>query len=231
MTLGRNYETAAVEYGHGRNLGGIEYGGSGYITSVGNDAMSTPFAHMHRDSVDDGKDVLQGYALRWFKVIDHKQRYQVFLPGSLDESLAENKVVGFLLGHDESRCAATTKDHLTLHADKHGLAFRLRIPPTSLGQEIKAGVSSNRLCAMSAGVIFGKSEMKVIEGVEIHFIKTAEISEISLVQSGACKPAFAHLRSYDGQSLEQDCRQGAVMSDGAYVEMMKAWRKLADVLH
>jgi HK97 family phage prohead protease len=136
-----------------RGFGDIEFGGGGYVDSIDNHRIAT--APNVFTPTDDHK-ILRGYAVRWNKPIyqPHKEAdYCVLLAGCFAASLVGNSVVRFLHQHNEGRCVATTRDYLTLHADKNGLAFELSIPSSKLGAETKALVTAHDKTAISVGFL------------------------------------------------------------------------------
>jgi HK97 family phage prohead protease len=139
----------------------------------------------------------------------------------------DSSVKALHFDHDESVTISTTRNGLILLGDEYGVAMRLHVPRTALGAKAVALVRSNQRQALSVGVTMHDCDSQIIDGVEIVIVKRATLREVSLVLKGACEPAFAILVDADGcQTLEQDCKSLRVLSDGAYVALMRAVRKL-----
>lgn len=85
--------------------------------------------------------------------------------------------------------------------------------------------------ALSAGLIMHGGEFVDIEGARIKVIKSATLEELSLVQVGACKPAFCGLIDADGaRSLEDDANSLRILKDSSANRVTKALAALQEAL-
>ncbi|WP_063685966.1 HK97 family phage prohead protease [Bradyrhizobium stylosanthis] len=213
----RDYEIAA---------GGpfdLEYGGGGFVSAVDGKsvAISAPG--------DEARQHLQGYALRWRSLIEQGDKYFYFLPHAIRNPMwGEPKRL--LFDHDEGEVIATTLSGLQLHCDDHGLAMRLVIGNDPARRKAYDTVKSGERTALSVGVTM-RGDFVEVDGIRVKMVKSATLHEISLVRSGACKPAFCSLVDADeARSLETDSNTLKILSDGAARDVMRALEKVAESL-
>jgi len=134
-----------------------------------------------------------GYATRWLKPHAHPKTgdIEVFLAGCFARSLTGHKAIRFLCGHREANLVATSADDLELATDDEGLAFRLRIPHTEMGSEVRNLVRYGQADQMSVGYTVEVDHWKTIDGTRVRIIADASLNEISLVECGAVPGTFA----------------------------------------
>ena len=66
---------------------------------------------------------------------------------------------------------------MVLRADDYGVAMRLVVPRTSLGEKAVALVRSNDRQALSAGVTTYDNDYQVVDGLNIKIVKRATRSQ------------------------------------------------------
>jgi HK97 family phage prohead protease len=231
-----DYETMArrrdIEDGRrGYSIGG----GGGWVQSI--DGRSNPppvFAGLPSPTPAafqrDHKAVIHGYAILFNKVMFNNGRYITVLPGAFGKHLMVGDEIFFQHDHDTDMKVGSTRHYLSIFVDDVGVAFRLRVPPTELGDRTIELVTSNVMQAMSAGIQVTEAECKEMEGVEVLVARRAVLRECSLVTRGACGPAFAASGNIDNCcSLEDDCNSGRMKSEMHWAHMMRASRKLVSL--
>jgi HK97 family phage prohead protease len=199
----------------------LEYGaGGGFITQVDRKRIASP---SRVESVEDGR-VLQGYACLYNKpVVDGGVKS--ICVGAFDAWLSDRRNnVGFWLDHDESKCVGDTDNGLELHSDHVGLAFRFKFPETHLGRFAKQLAIEQEYTGMSVGFSYRNNNVIELEGTKVSLIKDAALQEISFVKLGAIQTAFGMLVDPD-KSLQDACRT-SLPSDGAYMRLMRALKRL-----
>ncbi len=198
----------------------LEYGGGGFITSVGgrprNEELSLKYLQGDQSEsvakVDAGA-TLQGLATVYMKphYYQKEKRFEVFEVGCFAKTLLSDDPVRLLLDHDEGQVVSVTGAGLELYSDKTGLAFRSEIPDTSAGVRAQKLASSG--CAgMSVGYRVHREEKATIAGEECWFIKEASLYEITICRpgNGAVKEAFAYLSDPQTCSLRESMADFAV---------------------
>jgi len=208
----RDYEIAA---------GGpfdLEYGGGGFVSAIDGKSIA---------SAETVRQHLQGYALRWRSLIEQNGKYFYFLPHSIKNPMW-GEAKRLLFDHNEGEVIATTLSGLQLHCDDHGLAMRLVIGNDPSRQKAYETVKSGGRTALSVGVTM-RGEFVEVGDIRVKMVKSADLHEISLVASGACKPAFCSLIDADeSRSLEVDSKTRKILNDGAARDFMRALQNLAD---
>jgi HK97 family phage prohead protease len=212
----------------------LEYGGGGFITHIDRKLVVPPYTVK---AVDDGaprmtaaqewaqRKHVQGYAVRWHSIINQGDKYFFFLPGSIKYPMLDEPKQ-LLFDHNESEVIATTRDGLVLHADDYGLALRLYIDHRPIRQKALQTVRSGERTALSVGVIMHGNEYKEIDGLRIRMVRSATLEEVSLVPTGACRPAYCTLIDGEGaRSLEDDAKSLRVLTDGAAQAFTNALRE------
>ncbi|MBR0884529.1 HK97 family phage prohead protease [Bradyrhizobium japonicum] len=210
----RDYEIAA---------GGpidLEYGGGGFVSAVDGKSIAP----------SDGGEVrqhLQGYALRWRSLIEQNGNYFYFLPHAIKNPMW-GEAKRLLFDHNEGEVIATTLSGLQLHCDDHGLAMRLVIGDDPARRKAYETVKSGERTALSVGVTM-RGEFVEVDDIRVKMVKNAALHEISLVGSGACKPAFCGLVDADAsRSLVMDSKTARILNDGAARDFMRALQKVAE---
>lgn len=195
----------------------------GFITSVG------------VKSVGDGPPLpakellLQGYALRWDTPIEQgKNNYMVFAKDSIVSPM-KGGIKRLHFDHDESVTIATTESGLLLMTDEYGLAMRWPVRDTPQGRKAVDSVRKGERDGLSVGVRIERSLTGSEDGVHLRYVKEARLSEISLVRKGACAPAFCTVIDAETSlGFEHDCKSLRMLSDGAYVAVVRAIRALTE---
>lgn len=212
----RDYEVAA---------GGpfdLEYGGGGFVSAIdGKSIVPSPGEEVRHH--------LQGYALKWRSLIEQNGKYFYFLPHSIKNPMW-GEAKRLLFDHNEGEVIATTLSGLQLHCDDHGLAMRLVIGNDPTRRKAYETVKSGERTALSVGVTM-RGEFVEVDGIRVKMVKSATLHEVSLVASGACKPAFCSLvDADDSRSLKTDSDTHRILSDGAARDFMRALQNLADAI-
>jgi len=143
---------------------GLEFGGAGFVTSVGG-AHITSAASANGVAADykllTGPKHIQGMATFYKKIHPYKGMFDYFAPGCFSRSLTGKRAIRFHLAHKVEELLGTTADRLEIHGCEEGIAFRLELPDTELGAEVKSEVQSGKLTGMSVGYQIHDSEIKV----------------------------------------------------------------------
>jgi HK97 family phage prohead protease len=168
------------------------------------------------------------------KVIWHDREIKVVMRGAFAKCINSGANIKFLLNHDHGKVVGSTQDGLELHADEYGVGFRFPLPDTPLGREARHLASSGTYECMSIGFDDMRQEYKEIEGEKVLVLHDGRLNEISLVGRGAIANAYAQLVPAEscGPTLRGDCLQMPMqlLSNGAYVKLMKSMRALRDAL-
>lgn len=143
-----------------------------------------------------------GYATRFKKPHPYKGGIDVFMPGCFAKSLIQRSDVRLLADHNEFKLLNVTGEGLNIWSDDVGLSFKALLPDNDEGRRAYADVKAGAKSGVSVGYHPVDSEVKKIEGRDVRLIHTARLSEISLVQHGAVKEAFAVCLD-DGDRLDQ----------------------------
>ncbi len=216
-----------------RAMLGLEFGAPGRITAVvgasrraAAPALATKFAAARGDVF------LAGYATKFGKPHVYKGRVEVFTRGCFARNLvAGAPAVMFLVGHKETELLGTSADRLELMQDEHGLPFRLLVPDTGLGREVKQAVAARTLSGMSVSYQVLAEETKAIDGTPVRFLHDVLLREISVCSKGAVDSAFATVLAADGAvPFEVEVKSGAILREGAFVMFMRSLDRLSDHL-
>jgi HK97 family phage prohead protease len=177
---------------------------------------------------------LAGYTTRFNQVLPlHHGAHKMVLPGAFDETLSSTAPVKLLLDHRYDQCVGSTDDILEIHSDQWGLAFRAKLPDTTLGQYARQMAQRSNRDAMSIGFNydFAAKEVRRIDGLDVVVIAKAWLYEISFLcgadKQPAIKDAFAIYTNVDySQSLrdESDCCK--YLYDGAANAFTRSLRNL-----
>lgn len=126
------------------------------------------------------------------KIADFRE---TIAPGAFTRTLAENRDILALADHDPARVLGRTKSGtLELEETVHGLQFRLQLPDTTAGRDLRALAERGDLGGVSMGFIASRDswdgELRTLHEVELH--------EVSIVQAHAAYPTTTvTLRSRD----------------------------------
>ncbi|MEH2480158.1 HK97 family phage prohead protease [Nitrobacteraceae bacterium AZCC 2146] len=221
--MGRDYEIASQR--------GYEIGGSpGFITSVDRRHVAHSKAISEDEFVDDGR-ILTGYACLYNKCVMDHGVIKAISSGAFNQWISDRKeAVGFWLDHDSTKQVGSTDNGLELYSDAVGLAFRFKFPNTGLGREARQLAQTKAYLSMSVGFTYKDINIRTIAGEQVSIVKDARLQEISFVPSGAIKDAFGIL-SKPTRSLREDCETRGMLSDGAFVGMVRALQDLKNSLH
>ncbi|RTE92448.1 HK97 family phage prohead protease [Bradyrhizobium sp. LVM 105] len=153
-----------------------------------------------------------GYATRFKKPHPYKEGIDVFMPGCFARTLIQKSDVRLLEDHNEYKLLNVTGEGLHIWADEVGLSFKAILPDTPEGHRVYAGVKSGSKTSVSVGYHVSDFEMKRIEGREVRLIHAARLGEISIVDKGAVKEAYAICLS-DDDRIEQPLLQSKWEAD------------------
>ena len=135
------------------------------------------------------------------KIADFRE---VIAPGAFTRTLAENRDILALVDHDTSRVLGRTRSgSLELHETAEGLAYRVTLPDTTAGRDLRALAERGDLGGVSMGFIATRDswdgELRTLHEVELH--------EVSIVQAHAAYPTTTvSLRSRNAEGLSRDPR-------------------------
>jgi len=117
-------------------------------------------------------------------------------PGAFSRSLRENRVWAYY-GHDDSWPLGRTPDSLTLRQDAKGLAFELRLPDTTYGNDVATLMADGVLDgSMSFGFRSREDEWDRRDGVLHRTLLDVDLVEVSIVQEPAYPQTSAALRGH-----------------------------------
>jgi len=110
---------------------------------------------------------------------------EVIAPGAFARTLHENRDILALVDHDASRVLGRTRSgSLSLHETAEGLEYRLSLPDTTTGNDLRALAQRGDLGGVSMGFVATRDswdgELRTLHEVELH--------EISIVQAHAAYP-------------------------------------------
>lgn len=110
---------------------------------------------------------------------------EVIAPGAFARTLAENRDILALVDHDASRVLGRTRSgSLSLTETADGLEYRLSLPDTTTGNDLRALAQRGDLGGVSMGFVATRDswdgELRTLHEVELH--------EISIVQAHAAYP-------------------------------------------
>lgn len=129
---------------------------------------------------------------------------EVIAPGAFARTLAENRDILALVDHDASRVLGRTRSGtLELRETGAGLEYRVTLPDTTTGNDLRALAQRGDLGGVSMGFIATrdswKGELRTLHEVELH--------EVSIVQAHPAYPTTTvSLRSRNAVGLRNDPR-------------------------
>jgi HK97 family phage prohead protease len=151
----------------------------------------------------------------------------VFLPGSLDASIA-TKSTEFYLAHDETQVVGSCNSGLELHVDDEGVVFQMPLTNKRYAEKIKELVKSNRQSAISIGITRSKERTETVGKHQVVFIEQADLRECSLVAEGCCEQAFAYLIDInDAPSLKDSINSPSFKLESTAHNLHTQYRKRA----
>ncbi|MBH1819898.1 HK97 family phage prohead protease [Stenotrophomonas maltophilia] len=110
---------------------------------------------------------------------------EVIAPGAFTRTLAENRDILALVDHDVGRVLGRTRSGtLELRESAQGLEYRIALPETTTGNDLRALAVRGDLGGVSMGFVAKRDswagELRTLHEVELH--------EISIVQAHAAYP-------------------------------------------
>ena len=110
---------------------------------------------------------------------------EVIAPGAFARTLSENRDILALVDHDVSRVLGRTRSgSLSLSETAEGLEYRLSLPDTTTGNDLRTLAQRGDLGGVSMGFVAARDswdgELRTLHEVELH--------EISIVQAHAAYP-------------------------------------------
>ena len=110
---------------------------------------------------------------------------EVLAPGAFARTLGEGRDVVAMADHDPAKVLARTRSgSLELREESDGLHFRLTLPNTTTGNDLKALAERGDL----GGVSFGFRAIKDAWAGELRTLHEVELHEISIVSSWPAYP-------------------------------------------
>lgn len=153
-----------------------------------------------------------GYATRFLKPHPFRGGVDVFAPGCFAKTLLQKSEVRFLADHNEYKLLTITGEGLHVWGDDVGLSFKAMLPDNAEGQRAYADVKTGAKSGVSVGYHVNDAEMKTVAGYDVRLIHSARLSEISLVEKGAVREAFATCLS-DHDRIDQPYTLTKTMAD------------------
>lgn len=129
---------------------------------------------------------------------------EVIAPGAFTRTLSEHRDILALVDHDAGKVLGRTKSGtLELRESADGLAYRITLPDTTTGNDLRALAERGDLGGVSMGFVAVRDswdgELRTLHEVELH--------EISIVQAHAAYPTTTvSLRSRSNTGLRNDPR-------------------------
>lgn len=110
---------------------------------------------------------------------------EVIAPGAFTRTLAENPDILALVDHDPSRLLARTRSGtLELRETAQGLEYRITLPETTIGNDLRTLAQRGDIGGVSMGFVATREswdgDRRTLEEVELH--------EVSIVQAHAAYP-------------------------------------------
>lgn len=135
------------------------------------------------------------------KIADFRE---TIAPGASTRTLSEGRDILALADHDPARVLGRTKSGtLELEETVHGLQFRLQLPDTSAGRDLRALAERGDL----GGVSFGFTATRDTWEGELRTLHEVELHEISIVAAHAAYPTTTvSLRSRNAEGQSRDPR-------------------------
>ena len=110
---------------------------------------------------------------------------EVIAPGAFTRTLAENRDILALVDHDAGKVLGRTRSGtLELRETAEGLAYRLALPDTSSGNDLRTLAQRGDLGGVSMGFVATRDSW---EG-DLRTLHEVELHEISIVQAHAAYP-------------------------------------------
>lgn len=135
------------------------------------------------------------------KIADFRER---IAPGAFTRTLAENPDILALVDHSPSKVLGRTRTgSLELRETPEGLAYRVTLPDTTAGRDLRALAERGDLGGVSMGFIATRDswdgELRTLHEIELH--------EISIVQAHPAYPTTTvTLRSRNAEGQSRDPR-------------------------
>lgn len=129
---------------------------------------------------------------------------EVIAPGAFARTLSENRDILALVDHDTGKVLGRTRSGtLELQETAAGLAYRVTLPDTTTGNDLRALAQRGDLGGVSMGFVAirdsWEGELRTLHEVALH--------EISIVQAHAAYPTTTvSLRSRNATGLRHDPR-------------------------
>jgi len=130
---------------------------------------------------------------------------EIVRPQAVDRSLDADARIVALYNHDSAAVLAHTPNTLTLTKDARGLAFRMRLPDTTVGRDVFELVTRGDIAGASFGFRTIKDAWRQEGGVMVRELLDVEIAEITLTAFPAYDQTDVTIAK---RSLEQFARQG-----------------------
>lgn len=157
------------------------------------------------------KGTLQGYAAVFgspsLPIPSHRGEFiETIERGAFDRSLRESRQWAYY-NHDTSWPLARTPDTLSLREDRVGLAFRLQLPDTTQGRDVRALIEGGVLDgSMSFGFRTREDKWEKRGGVLHRTLLDVDLVEISIVQEPAYPGTNSGLRGLDTETARMRLR-------------------------
>lgn len=129
---------------------------------------------------------------------------ETIAPGAFARSLSEGRDILALVDHDPGKVLGRTRTGtLELRESAEGLEYRVTLPDTTTGRDLRALAERGDLGGVSFGFVATRDSW---EG-ELRTLHEVELHEVSIVQAHAAYPTTTvSLRSRDAEGLRRDPR-------------------------
>lgn len=129
---------------------------------------------------------------------------ETIAPGAFARSLSEGRDILALVDHDPGKVLGRTRTGtLELRETAEGLEYRVTLPDTTTGRDLRALAERDDLGGVSFGFVATRDSW---EG-ELRTLHEVELHEVSIVQAHAAYPTTTvSLRSRDAEGLRRDPR-------------------------
>ena len=151
---------------------------------------------------------LTGYVARFNSETRIADFHEVIRAGAFKHSLSDGRNIVALADHDRrSLLGSTASGTLQLHEDAHGLAFELRLPPTTVARDIAALVEAGIVQGASFGFTVppgGDTWLDRGDGSMLRELRNVELHEVTVTATPAYADTEVAKRSRPHQQTHVD---------------------------
>jgi HK97 family phage prohead protease len=168
--------------------------------------------------------VIQGQASAFEKPILHGDKIIILRSGCFDECLKSGRQIDMLMDHDATKSLGSTENRLLLYASEKSLVFRFLIPERGSKEYADVSDDLDYFIAVSIGYKNAKTEISVVDGVNVVTVISADLEEVSLLEkAGAVPTTFARVVDIETCGLlADDAESGLLDLYGTYYSLRRA---------